>query len=179
MLQSLRAEFAAPPGDLTYYKLDYDSRYFFPLGKEYVLLLKGRVGYGDSFGDTFELPFFENFYAGGPRTVRGFKENSLGPRDIFNQSLGGDIVMVGNAELILPVPFIKDFKSVRVTAFYDIGNVYGAQEDFNADKLRMSTGLSGIWLSPFGMLSISIAQPLRDQPGDKVQKFQFTFGTNF
>ena len=48
-----------------------------------------------------------------------------------------------------------------------------------ADKLRMSAGLSGIWLSPFGMLSISIAQPFRDQPGDDIQKFQFTFGTNF
>jgi outer membrane protein insertion porin family len=144
-----------------------------------VLLLKGRVGYGDSYGDTFELPFFENFYAGGPRTVRGFEENSLGPQDVFGDSLGGDFMLVGNAEVILPVPFLKDFKSVRVTTFYDVGNVFGAQEDFETEKLRMSVGLSGIWLSPFGMLSISIAEPIRDQRGDDIQKFQFTFGTNF
>jgi outer membrane protein insertion porin family len=179
MLQALRAEVAVPVGDLNYYKIDYDSRYFVPLGKEYVLLLKGRFGYGDSYGDTFELPFFENFYAGGPRTVRGYEESSLGPQDRFNDALGGDFLLIGNAEIILPVPFLQDFKSVRVTAFYDIGNVFGAQEDFEADKLRMSTGLSGIWLSPFGMLSISIAQPFHDQPRDKIQKFQFTFGTTF
>ncbi|MSR13512.1 MAG: outer membrane protein assembly factor BamA [Gammaproteobacteria bacterium] len=179
MLQAIRAEIAVPVGDLNYYKLDYDSRYFFPIGKDYVLLLKGRLGYGDSYGDTFELPFFENFYAGGPRTVRGYEESSLGPQDQFGDSLGGDFLMVGNAEIILPFPFLKDFKSVRVTAFYDVGNVYGAQEDFDVEKLRMSTGLSGIWLSPFGMLSISIAQPFHDQRNDDIQKFQFTFGTTF
>lgn len=179
MLQAIRAEIAAPVGDLNFYKLDYDSRYFFDLGHDYVLLLKGRVGYGDSYGDTFELPFFENFYAGGPRTVRGYEENSLGPQDIFGDSLGGDMLLVGNAEIILPMPFLKDLKSVRITAFYDVGNVYGAQEDFDADLLRMSAGLSGIWLSPFGMLSISIAQPFNEQEGDDIQKFQFTFGTNF
>lgn len=201
MLQALRAEIAAPIGDLNFYKIDYDSRYFFPLGKEYVLLLKARVGYGDAYGDTFELPFFENFYAGGPRTVRGFKENSLGPQDNFNDSLGGSVMLIGNAEIILPLPFLKDFKSVRVTAFYDVGNVYGTEqcgfrgfrlivddtgkvvpcprEDISVDALRMSTGVSAIWLSPFGMLSISIAQPFRDQPADDIQKFQFTFGTSF
>lgn len=179
MLQTVRGEIAAPVGDLEFYKVEYDSRYFFPLGNDYVLLLKGRVGYGDSYGDTFELPFFENFYAGGPRTVRGYEENSLGPQDFFGDSLGGDFMLVGNAEVILPIPFLTEFKSVRVTAFYDIGNVFGSQEDFETDKLRMSTGLSAIWLSPFGALSISIAQPFRDQPGDDIQKFQFTFGTNF
>lgn len=179
MLQAIRGEIAAPLGDLNFYKIDYDSRYFFDLGRDFVLLLKGRVGYGDSYGDTFELPFFENFYAGGPRTVRGFEEFSLGPQDVFDRALGGDFMLVGNAEVILPFPFLEELKSVRVTAFYDIGNVFGAQEDFEADKLRMSAGLSGIWLSPFGMLSISIAQPFRDQPGDEIQKFQFTFGTNF
>lgn len=179
MLQSIRGDIGVPGGDLNFYKIEYDSRYFFDLSNDYVLLLKGKVGYGDAYGDTFELPFFENFYGGGPRTVRGFEENSLGPQDQFNDSLGGDFLLVGNVELILPIPGLKELRSVRVTAFYDVGNVFGAQEDFEADKLRMSAGLSGIWLSPFGMLSISIAQPFRDQPGDDIQKFQFTFGTNF
>ncbi len=179
MLQSIRAEIAAPVADLEFYKIEYDSRYFFPLGKDYVLLLKGKVGYGDSYGDTFQLPFFENFYGGGPRTVRGYEENSLGPQDIFGDSLGGDFLLVGNAEIILPVPFLRDFKSVRITAFYDVGNVFSPDQEFDAGDLRMSTGLSGIWLSPFGMLSISIAQPFNDQAGDDIQKFQFTFGTNF
>ncbi len=180
VLQQIRGEIAAPVGDLEFWKIDYDSRIFIPLHKEYVLLFKTQVGYGDSYGDTFELPFFENFFAGGPRTVRGYEESSLGPKDFFGDSLGGNLSIVGNAELILPIPFVKEFKSVRLTAFYDIGNVYDTTfEDVEIDSLRMSTGLSGVWLSPFGMLSVSIAQPFNDQEFDEIQKFQFTFGTTF
>jgi len=180
VLQQIRGEIAAPVGDLEFWKIDYDSRIFIPLHKEYVLLFKTQVGYGDSYGDTFELPFFENFFAGGPRTVRGYEESSLGPKDFFGDSLGGNFSIVGNAELILPIPFVKEFKSVRLTAFYDIGNVYDTTfEDVEIDSLRMSTGLSGVWLSPFGMLSVSIAQPFNDQQFDEIQKFQFTFGTTF
>ena len=180
VLQQIRGEIAAPVGDLEFWKIDYDSRIFIPLHKEYVLLFKTQVGYGDSYGDTFELPFFENFFAGGPRTVRGYEESSLGPKDFFGDSLGGNFSIVGNAELILPIPFVKEFKSVRLTAFYDIGNVYDTTfEDVEIDSLRMSTGLSGVWLSPFGMLSVSIAQPFNDQEFDEIQKFQFTFGTTF
>lgn len=180
VLQQIRGEIAAPVGDLEFWKVDYDSRIFFPLHKEYVLLLKTQVGYGDSYGDTFELPFFENFYAGGPRTVRGYEEMSLGPKDVFRDALGGNLSLVGNAELILPIPFLQEFKSVRLTAFYDIGNVYDTTfEDVTMESLRMSTGFSGVWLSPFGMLSVSIAQPFNDQPTDRIQKFQFTFGTTF
>ena len=94
---------------------------------------------------------------------------------------------VFNAELILPVPGVKDLKSVRLTAFYDAGNVYAtkgtfysAPESFDFNTLRMSGGFSGVWLSPFGMLSVSIAQPFNDDPDlDRIQKFQFTFGSNF
>lgn len=179
ILQQVRGELAAPGGNLTFYKLFYDSRVFIPVTKDYVFLLKGLVGWGDAYGNTRELPFFENFYAGGPRTVRGYQENTLGPRDVFNRALGGDLMLVGNAEFIIPVPFLAELKSVRLTAFYDIGNVFGSGERFDAGLLRMSAGLSGIWLSPFGMLSVSIAQPFNDQSVDKIQKFQFTFGTTF
>ena len=201
MLQSIRGEIAAPGGDLQFFKVDYDSRYFFPLGKDFTFLVKARVGYGDSYGDTFELPFFENFYAGGPRTVRGYEEFSLGPKDRFGRALGGHTMVVGNAELILPIPFLKDMKSVRVSTFFDVGNVFGDQKiilgngsivvlenKFKLEELRMSAGIGAIWLSPFGMLSVSVAQPFNyddsrnvftGQPVDEIQKFQFTFGTNF
>ena len=179
-LQRIRVEGAIPGGDLRFYKIDYDSRVFVPLIKNYVLLLKGAVGYGDSYGDTFELPFFESFFAGGPRTVRGYEENSLGPQDIFRRALGGDFKLVGNAELIVPVPFLEALsKSIRLTAFMDVGNVYGTQEEIDLGELRASAGISGVWLSPFGLLSVSLAQPFNDKETDDIQKFQFTFGTSF
>ncbi|MGB1884198.1 MAG: outer membrane protein assembly factor BamA [Gammaproteobacteria bacterium] len=178
-LQRIRAQVALPGGDLRYFKVDYDARVFIPLVKKYTLLLKGRVGYGDAYGDTSELPFFENFFAGGPRTVRGYEEASLGPEDIYGRALGGNISLVGNAEVILPVPFLEDFKSVRLSGFMDAGNVYASDDRFDLDDMRMSAGISGIWMSPFGLLSVSYAQPFRDQVGDEIQKFQFNFGAQF
>ncbi|MCZ6665287.1 MAG: outer membrane protein assembly factor BamA [Gammaproteobacteria bacterium] len=197
VLHRIRGQVALPGGDLRYFKIDYDARIFIPLIRNYTLLLKGRVGYGDAYGDTSELPFFENFFAGGPRTVRGYEENSLGPEDSFGRARGGNISLVGNAEVIIPVPFLEEFKSVRLSGFLDAGNVYGTDtlffqdtttgfifavekdDEFNLRDLRMSVGISGIWMSPFGLLSVSFAQPFRDQSGDELQKFQFNFGTQF
>ncbi|MGH8655546.1 MAG: outer membrane protein assembly factor BamA [Gammaproteobacteria bacterium] len=179
VLHQVRAEVAIPGGNLQYYKLDYDARWLVPLIEDYTLSLKADVGYGDGYGDTSELPFFENFFAGGPRTVRGFEENTLGLRDSTGRAIGGNFKLIGNAELILPLPFLADVKSVRVTAFVDAGNVYGPDEDIDFGQLRYSTGLSGIWLSPFGVISVSVAAPLSKQDGDDTQPFQFTFGTSF
>ena len=178
-LHRIRGELAIPGGDLQYYKLDYDARWFYLITDNYTVALQGRLGYGDGYGDTEELPFFENFYAGGPRTVRGYEDNTLGPKDSNGRALGGDLLVVGNAELILPVPFLQDVESLRVTAFMDAGNVYGSGEAFDSGSVRFSAGLAGLWLSPFGVLTISVAQPFNDENGDKLQPFQFTFGTTF
>ena len=87
--------------------------------------------------------------------------------------------MIGNAELILPLPFLSDLESIRVTGFLDAGNVYGPGDEFDLSELRLSSGLSGIWLSPFGVLSVSVGLPLNDTGSDQTQPFQFTFGTSF
>ena len=177
--QRFRTQVAVPGAELQYYKVDYESRWFYPIVEDYVLALQGQVGYGDGYGDTTELPFFENFYAGGPRTVRGYEENTLGPDDSRGRALGGNFLLVGNADVILPVPFLQDLESVRVTAFVDAGNVYGENENIDLGDLRYSVGISGLWVSPFGVLTVSVAQPFNDQDDDDTQPFQFTFGTNF
>lgn len=179
VVHRIRAQAAIPGGDLQFYKVDYDSHWYYPLSEDYTLALQGQIAYGDSYGSTKELPFFENFYAGGPRTVRGYKDNTLGPKDSSGRAVGGNLKVVGNAELILPVPFVSDVKSVRISAFVDAGDVYGPDESFAAGELRYSAGISGLWLSPFGVLSVSVAQPFNKQQGDQTQAFQFTFGTNF
>lgn len=176
----LQLEAAIPFGDLRYYKLSYDTKWFFPLAEDYTLLLKGAIGYGDSYGETEKLPFFENYYGGGPRSVRGFEENTLGPKDSSGRAIGGNLKLVGNVELILPVPFASDSRSLRLTGFLDGGNVYDIDDDdFEIGDLRYSVGISGIWVSPFGVLSASIAKALNDESDDKTQTFQFTFGTSF
>ncbi len=179
MLQSVYAEVALPFSDLSYYKVSYRQQWLYPLIKDYTLSLKGQVAFGDGYGDDEHLPFFKNYTAGGPRTVRGFRENTLGPLDSNRLPLGGEFKVVGNAEVILPVPFTKKIRSFRLSAFLDVGNVYGAHEDFDASELRYSTGLSAIWLTPVGVLTFSLAKPLNKKEDDQVESFQFTIGTTF
>jgi len=169
-------------GDLQYYKVDYRHLKYVPLTKSLTLSMNGEVGYGDSWGSTTDLPFFENYYAGGPGTVRGFKSNTLGPRALSGTGdpLGGNIKLVGNIELIFPPPFVaKDSRSVRMSGFVDIGNVYGFGQGFDAAELRYSAGVSATWLSPFGPLTFSLAQPFNDKGTDETEVFQFQLGTTF
>ncbi len=179
MRQSLSAEVAIPGGDLQYYKIRYSNSWFHPLGKSLVFALKTKLGYGDSYGDTTELPFFKNFYAGGIRNVRGYEANTLGIKE-NERALGGNFLVTGGAEVIFPIPFVKKaLRSFRLSAFVDVGNVFDVNEDFDTDLLRYSAGLSAIWLSPFGAMSFSVAEPFNEQPGDFTETVQFSLGTTF
>ena len=128
------------------------------------------------------LPFFENFYAGGVRSVRGFRDNTLGPRSeeiggFRGQPLGGSLKTTGSLEMYFPKLF--DSKAARVSAFVDFGNVYAGTDDFDAGELRASTGISLLWRAPVGPISISYAFPLRKEDDDEVERLQFTFGGAF
>jgi outer membrane protein insertion porin family len=128
------------------------------------------------------LPFFENFYAGGVRSVRGFRDNTLGPRSeviggFEGQPLGGALTTTGSLEMYFPKLF--DSKAARISAFVDFGNVYAGTDDFDAGELRASTGVSLLWRAPVGPISISYAFPLRKEDDDEIERLQFTFGGAF
>jgi outer membrane protein insertion porin family len=178
-LTRLSADLAVPGLDLSFYKLGLRHQRVLPLFRDFALVLEGDVGYGDGLGDTDDLPLTKNYFAGGLRSVRGFEANTLGPRDSNGEPLGGNVKLVGNVELIIPLPFITNSRAFRLTAFADAGDVYGPGQDVNLDTIRYSTGISAVWLSPLGPLTVSIAAPLRDEPEDETQPFQFTFGTTF
>lgn len=178
-LTKVTGDIAVPGGDLTYYKTTILHQHLFPIIGDYTLMLEGEVGYGEGFGDTEDLPLFENFLAGGIRSVRGFEANTLGPRDSRNEPFGGNLKMVGSAELILPVPFLEDVKQFRLTTFVDMGAVFGDNQDFDTGDFRYSAGIGAIWLSPLGAMTFSYAVPLKTKSADEVEPFQFTFGTSF
>jgi len=164
-----------PGSDLEFYKISYNQKQYFPVTKHTTLYLNGELGYGDSYGDAESLPFFENYYAGGKGSVRGFTDNTLGPKDQFGDARGGSVKLVGNAEYIFPVPFATESKTVRLSAFIDAGNVY--DDEIDLGELRYSAGVSAKWLSPFGALSFSLATALNDKEDDELQAFQFSFGS--
>ncbi len=128
------------------------------------------------------LPFYENFYAGGTNSVRGFEDNTLGPREVTigypnGQPLGGSVKTVGSVEAYFPRLF--DSPSARVSAFVDFGNVYNGVDNFKANELRVSTGVALLWRAPVGPISISYAFPLKKKDGDEIERLQFTFGGQF
>ncbi|HBN53742.1 MAG TPA: outer membrane protein assembly factor BamA [Stenotrophomonas sp.] len=129
------------------------------------------------------LPFFENFYAGGTNSVRGFRDNTLGPRSEIiggyyrGQPLGGSLKTVGAVEAYFPKLF--DSPSARVSAFLDFGNVYNGTDNFDAGELRASAGVALLWRAPVGPISISYAFPLKKKEGDEIERLQFTFGGQF
>lgn len=174
---SLSTLISMPFSNLEYYKAAYRARHYFPLAKDLTLLLGGEIAYGGSYGGTGGFPFFENYFAGGPNSVRGFLQNSLGPRGSTNLPTGGNSKLIGSIEMLMPVPFIKESKNIRVGPFVDAGNVFDGGYDFG--EIRYSAGISARWLSPFGALMFSIAQPLNSKQGDRIQNFQFNFGSGF
>lgn len=183
VLQRLTAEVAIPGLDLQYYKLNYQHAWYKELGNSFTVMLNGELGYADTYGGK-KYPFFKNYYLGGVNSLRGFQNGSLGPRDIDpttgNQfSVGGTKRVLGNVELFMPVPLIKDSKQFRLSAFLDGGGVYAESESINADALRFSAGVGVTWVSPFGPLKLILAQPLNDKKGDDTQVLQFQLGQQF
>jgi outer membrane protein insertion porin family len=177
--QSIALEATIPGSGLEYYKLDYQRQRFLPLTRNLTLGLKGRLAYGDGYGDYEQLPFFENFFAGGIRSIRGFEDNTLGPRDSNNNAIGGSFLTVFNVEVLFPVPFLEDSGGTRMSAFLDMGNVYQDFNTFDAGDFRYSVGLAGLWTSPLGPITLSFGFPLNAEANDDEQKFQFTVGSFF
>ncbi len=209
-MTGINGEVALPGSDLKYYTLTHNQTWFFPLSKDFTLMLGGEVGYGNSYGNTKTMPFFENFYGGGLGSVRGFESGTLGPK-VYDEygdkiSYGGNKKANVSAELLFPMPGIKDARTVRLSMFADAGSVwdgktYGDKENDNYDnnpshpqnvyglgkshkstfkeELRYSAGAAVTWLSPLGPMKFSYAYPIKKKEGDEIQRFQFQLGTTF
>ncbi|MGB5452099.1 MAG: outer membrane protein assembly factor BamA [Sedimenticolaceae bacterium] len=180
-VQSLYGIVTTPGSDLTYYKASYEHRRYWPVAGDFVVSARAQIGYGDGYGDTTELPFFENFFAGGPSSIRGFKANSIGPRDSQGDALGGNFLYEGSVELLFPPPFMKDNEALRLALFTDAGSVVDTSnsDTFEEQGLRLSVGVGASWLSPVGALTVSYGYPILKEPLDEEEEFQFSFGQTF
>jgi outer membrane protein insertion porin family len=177
----------SPLGDLKYYKATYQAQRFWSLFSNLVFMNNLELGYAKGISGQ-EVPFYKNFYAGGVSSVRGYDTASLGPYELNPTTgdtvrLGGTKRVVFNAELTMPLPGFGADKSMRFGPFFDAGQVYPDQKNepgvFPEGPIRMSAGIAATWISPFGPLKLSIAQPINDQNNDKIQRIQFQMGTAF
>jgi outer membrane protein assembly factor BamA len=165
-------------GDARYLKAYYQFQYYLPITRDFTAAFNSEFGWGTGLSGK-PFPVFKNFYAGGQGSVRGFDQNTLGPRDVTGSFVGGAKKLVLNAEAYLPVPGSGNDRTLRMYAFTDVGNVWGATEQPTTDSLRASAGIGLSWISPLGPLRIAYAYPFRTQPGDRIQNFQFQIGSSF
>jgi len=214
--QSLVLQATVPGSDLSFYKLDYRAQMFKPLTQATTLRFHTALGYGDGYGSTESLPFYENYYAGGFGSIRGFRDNSLGPRSTPSVArdangnemasggpgvdgrytdpdqdplpFGGNVLIQGGAELLFPLPFVKDQSSLRTALFWDVGNVFqtncdgyaaGECADIGISDLASSVGVGLTWITGFGPLSFSLAAPIKKPDNADTQIFQFSLGQTF
>jgi outer membrane protein insertion porin family len=175
---SLSTEVFVPGSDLEYYKVDFKTDSYFNINKkrDIILRLRGITRYGQGYGGTSGLPFYDRFTAGGPKSVRGFEKNSLSPLDSTGKPIGGDFMVAGTAEVIFRPPI--EVANLRTAFFADFGRAYKDYDSFEFGDLKGSVGLSVKWLSPFGGISVSISAPLNEEEGDKTEGFQFNLGTS-
>ena len=176
---SALAEVALPGSGLRYYRTRLSHQRFLPITENWILMAEAEAGFGDAYGGTDSLPLTSHFFAGGARTIRGFKSHSLGPRDSGGRPMGGDFLTLARTELIVPLPFVDQSTQFRLTGFLDAGNVFASLDDFDAGELRYSTGFSTIWFAGIGIITTSWGFPLNEKDDDEVQHFQFTIGTTF
>ncbi len=168
-------ESGLPGGTLRFYKLSAEHKRYFPLTRNFTFYTNGEFGYGNGYAGK-PLPFFRNYYSGGPTSVRGFYPANIGPKDVNGDPTGGTRKLVGNAELLFPFPGLQNDRSIRVSAFVDAGII---GESYAVGDLRSSAGIAVLYVSAFGPLKVSFAQPLKSQVTDRTQRIQFTFGQQF
>lgn len=207
--QSLTLESTIPGSDLSFFKLDYRGQLFQPITENYTMRLHTELGYGDGYGSTDGLPFYENYYAGGFNSVRGFKDSTLGPRSTpstgANGTLrdpdqdplpfGGNVLIQGGVEVLFPLPFVKDQRSLRTSVFWDVGNVFDSQckdtrnsdgsksntqcNDISLSNMASSVGVGVTWVTALGPLSFALAMPIKKPDDAETQVFQFSLGQTF
>jgi outer membrane protein insertion porin family len=190
---SVGLSYTVPGSEVKYYVASYDFLNFIPFWGRFALSTNLSVAYGAALGGTTSIPPYRNFYAGGPDSVRGYRESRLGPKDNFGNPYGGNLRTVGRAEVILPVP--QKFQgSARLSLFYDMGNVFSTKGvdfpskpqvitdpttgepsgsftvpldyKFKYSSLKKSAGISVQWLAPLGLFRFSYAFPFNADKGD-------------
>ncbi|WP_297822861.1 outer membrane protein assembly factor BamA [uncultured Paraglaciecola sp.] len=234
---SQRASFGmtTPNSDVNYFKTEIDGKWYFPLSRNqrWSFLARLKMGYGNGYGNVGGidqiLPFTQHFTAGGSDSLRGFENNTVGPRgiqvtpstivtdpngkvilgdnsndsiSISSRSLGGNAMILGGIELIVPTPFVEvDFdNSVRTSLFLDAGNVWDTEFDYDSYKdlnlissysddglidysdptlYRASGGVSVQWLSPMGPMVFSFSKVIQEREGDDSKFFTFNIGQTF
>ena len=170
-LNSFEIQLAGLGGDNRYYRAIGNTTWYFALPGEMTGFVRCRFGFGDGFGDNV-LPASERFFLGGVTTIRGFEFRDIGPEDDAGNPLGGTSFAQFNIEIGRSLGTV-----LRVVAFVDAGNVYGADNDFDIGNVRRSAGLGVRIVTPIGPIRLDYGFKLDKRPGESSGRLGFLLGT--
>jgi outer membrane translocation and assembly module TamA len=144
-----------------------------PIRDKVILATAARVGMARTFRDEDLIPS-ERFFGGGATSVRGYRQDDLGPRSIFGDASGGRALFIGSGELRFPI-----HRWLRGVGFVDLGNVYPTVGDITLLNLQIGAG-AGLRLStPIGLLRLDVAVPTNPRPFDPKWSTHFGLGHAF
>ena len=111
--------------------------------------------------------------------MRGFGNKTLGPLYPNNKAKGGELSILGSANIIAPAYFFDDNDNMRMSAFIDTGNIFEKTSNIELGDMRMSAGIGFAYLSPIGAIGMYWSTPILKKSGDIIEKFGFSLGTGF
>jgi outer membrane protein insertion porin family len=169
---------ATPLGDYRYFDINANHTSYKPLSNDLTLKLTADLGLAKGYSGN-ELPFFKRYFGGGSGSVRGFGNKTLGPLYPNNKAKGGELSILGSANIIAPAYFFDNSDNMRMSAFIDTGNIYEKTSNIKLGDLRMSAGVGFAYLSPIGAIGMYWSTPILKKSGDVIENFGFTIGTGF
>ena len=169
---------ATPLGDYRYFDINVNHISYKPLSNDLTLKLTADLGLAKGYSGN-ELPFFKRYFAGGTGSVRGFGNKTLGPLYPNNKAKGGELSILGSANIIAPAYFFDNSDNMRMSAFVDTGNIFEKTSNIKLGDLRMSAGIGFAYLSPIGSIGIYWSTPILKKSGDVIENFGFSLGTGF
>ncbi len=163
-------------GDRDFWKTEYEFTSYFSLPKDFVLSLHGLFAYASGLNEGTDLPFYERYFCGGAKTVRGYAERSLGPLysggSFDGVAMGGNILTVANVELTKPI-----YENIlSLVLFADAGQTYLGSSTFDLSEAKTGVGIGlRIKIPLFAIpLKLDYGYALDPLPGEDPDRIHFT-----
>jgi outer membrane protein insertion porin family len=167
-----------PLGDYKYFNISADHTSYAPINTSATLKLTGNLNLSKGYSGK-DLPFYKRHFGGGAGSIRGFGNKTLGPLYPNGKAKGGEISILGSANIITPAFFFEDNDKMRMSVFIDTGNIYEKSSNIKLGDIRMSAGFGFAYLSPIGSIGAFISTPILKKAGDITEDFGLSIGTGF
>jgi outer membrane protein insertion porin family len=182
MRHTATMQFAGGPlgGTQNYYRPSLEAILYLPHGKKFSLGMRAQGALIRPFGDTRVLPWYQRYFLGGETQVRGYPIRSIGPTDSIGRALGGDSMLLFNAEYYFDV-----FGPLRMLAFFDAGQAYLRDESLKLDQMRLSYGVEARFIMPVLNVPFRLIYAVNPNRSDyeklyvDFRTFKFAVGTTF